>query len=161
MEMEMEIEMQEDPDFDLDLDLAKHTISQFKAEILAKLRQTTEAMKRMADAAALAGDTEDASQNRRALLADATTGILGLMESLEEAEKMREAQKVMTRDGPSDDEDELMGKIMLLKPALTRMMMGEKVDEELHFCHEVITELKDQQPADPEEVWEPQEGMQL
>ncbi|KAL2852733.1 hypothetical protein BJX68DRAFT_265614 [Aspergillus pseudodeflectus] len=142
MEMEMEIEMQEDPDLDLDLDLAKHTISQFKAEILAKLKQTTEVMKRMADAAVLAGDTEDASQNRRALLADATSGILGLMELLEEAEKMREAQKVMTRDGPSDDEDELMGKIMLLKPALTRMMMGEK-------------------PADPEEVWEPQEAREL
>ncbi|KAL3453373.1 hypothetical protein BJX65DRAFT_302279 [Aspergillus insuetus] len=158
--MEMEIDMEEEgPDLDLALD--KQVISQFKAEILDKLKQTTEALKRMADAVALADDAEDASQTRRAGLLDATSGILQLMTLLNEAEKMREAQMVMTRDGPSDEEDELMRKIMLLKPALTRMMMGERVDEDLRFCHELIIDLKEQQLFDPEEVWEPKKDREL
>jgi hypothetical protein len=157
--MDMGIDMEEEPDLDLALD--KQVISQFKAEVLEKLKQTTEALKRMADAVALTDNTEDASQTRRAGILDATSGIIQLMTLLKEAEKMREAQRVMARDGPSDEEDELMRKIMLLNPALTRMMMGQKVDEDLRFCHELITDLKAQQPVDPEEVWEPKEDMQL
>jgi hypothetical protein len=159
--MEMEIDMEEEPVLDLDLALDKQVISQFKTEVLEKLKQTTEALKRMADAVALTDNTEDASQTRRAGLLDATSGIIQLLTLLKEAEKMREAQRAMTRDGPSDEEDELMRKIMLLNPALTRMMMGQKVDEDLRFCHELITDLKAQQPVNPEEVWEPKEGMQL
>ncbi|KAL3496889.1 hypothetical protein BJX62DRAFT_232085 [Aspergillus germanicus] len=115
----------------------------------------------MADAVALTDNTEDASQTRRAGIMDATSGIIQLMTLLKKAEKMREAQRVMTRDGPSDEEDELMRKIMLLNLALTRMLMSQKVDEDLRFCHELITDLKEQQPVDPEEVWEPKEDQEL
>ncbi|KAJ0423766.1 hypothetical protein BJY00DRAFT_310001 [Aspergillus carlsbadensis] len=153
----MDTEMETDPDLDLDLD--KQIISQFQAAVLARLEHTTGALKRMTDAAAIADNTEESFQSWKAGFADATSSIEEMMGLLGQAQKMRDAQRLMTRDGPSDYDHELMTKIMLLKPALARMMKGNQRDEDLDFCQELITDLKMQQPVDPENAWEPQEAL--